>query len=121
MSTAAAKTTDAPPEDATPSEKKAGKGKLIMLAAPIPLVALLAGLWFTGILPRVLGLSHEEAHKQGAVKPAPPPSYVDLPELVANLNSNPRRPNYIKIVARLEVPRAEDVERVRAVLPHLQD
>ena len=49
------------------------------------------------------------------------PIYVDLPEMIANLNSNPQRPNYVKLMARLEVTKQEDVERVKAAMPRLQD
>lgn len=65
-------------------------------------------------------MKHEDPHKDVVAKPVPP-SYIDLPELVANLNGNPQRPSYIKIVARLEVPKPDDVEKVRAVMPRLQD
>jgi flagellar FliL protein len=51
-----------------------------------------------------------------------PPSYIDLPEMVANLNSNAaHKPSYIKLVARMEVPKPEDTEKVKAALPRLQD
>jgi flagellar FliL protein len=117
----------APPATDTPSAdgeaspaKKSGKGKLILLAVPILLIAIGAGLWFTGILPNLLGMKHEDAHAEAPAKPVPP-SFVELPELIANLNGNPQRPNYIKVVARLEVPKPEDVEKVRAVIPRLQD
>lgn len=103
------------------SEKKSGKGKLlIMVGGLVLLLGIGAGLWFTGILPNLLGMKKEEPEKDVVAKPVPP-SYIDLPELVANLNSNPQRPSYIKIVARLEVPRPDDVEKVRAVMPRLQD
>jgi flagellar FliL protein len=49
------------------------------------------------------------------------PIYVDLPELITNLNSNPQRPNYVKLTARLEVAKQADVERVKAAMPRLQD
>ncbi|HXT79145.1 MAG TPA: flagellar basal body-associated FliL family protein [Acetobacteraceae bacterium] len=93
--------------------------KLILLAIPVLLAALAAGLWFTGILPHALGLTHDDAKSEPA-RPVPP-SYVDLPEMVANLNGNPRRPSYIKLVARLEVPKPADVDKIKAVTPRLLD
>ncbi len=80
------------------------------------------GLWFTGILPHMLGMEkHEEkAAAAEAAKPVPP-SYVDIPEMVANLNSTNHKPSYVKMAARVEVPKPEDVEKVRAALPRLQD
>ena len=121
MSAAPPSTTDpAAGADSAPA-KAGGKRKLILLGVPILIVGLLAGLWFAGILPRLLGLSHDDPHAQEAAKPPPPPTYVDLPELVANLNSNPQRPSYVTVVARLEIPKPEDVDKVKAVMPRLQD
>ena len=68
--------------------KKAGKGKLIILIA-VPVVLLLAGagLWFSGILPHMLGMDKQEEKAAEAPKPVPP-SYLDIPEMIANLNGN---------------------------------
>jgi flagellar FliL protein len=100
------------------AEKPSGKRRLILLAIPLVLAGLLAGLWFSGLLPRWLGLSH--AQPQTGQK-AQEPIYIDLPEMVANLNGNPRRPSYVKLVARIEVARPEDADRVRQSMPRLQD
>jgi flagellar FliL protein len=100
--------------------KPAGKRKLIMLAVPILLAVLLGGLWFSGLLPRWLGMSHAEP-EAGQKTQAAAPIFIDLPEMIANLNGNPRRPSYVKLVARIEVASAEDAERVRQAMPRLQD
>jgi len=109
------------PEEAAPAPPEprtfAGRRRLILLAVPVVAVGTGAGLWFSGVLPRLLGRS---APKPDAGKPAAP-VFVDLPEMVANLNSNPRRPSYVKLLARLEVAKPEDVEVVRAAMPRLQD
>jgi flagellar FliL protein len=122
----AAKAAEAEPETSdespaeTPSTKSVGKRKLILFAAaPVVLAGVGAGLWFTGVLPKLLGLGHTDP-KDAAAKPIVP-LYIDLPELIANLNSNPHRPSYVKLQARLEVTRPEDVERVKAAMPRLQD
>ena len=110
------------PEETTETpepQKPGGRRRLILLAAPVALLGVGAGLWFTGILPRLLGMQHAEK-TDDAAKP-PVPIYVDLPEFIANLNSNPLRPNYVKLTARLEVTKQEDVERVKAAMPRLQD
>jgi len=42
------------PKDAKATDglaKKSGKGKLILIAIPVLLVLISAGLWFTGVLP----------------------------------------------------------------------
>jgi flagellar FliL protein len=106
---------------ASPEPKASGGGRrrLILLAAPVALVGIGAGLWFTGVLPGLLGMRHDE--KTAEQEKPSAPIYVDLPELIANLNSNPQRPNYVKLTARLEVRQQQDVERVKATMPRLQD
>jgi flagellar protein FliL len=101
--------------------KKAGKAKLIMIAAPVVLLLAGAGLWFSGILPNMLGMGKHEDNAAEAAKPASPPSYLDIPEMVANLNNNNHKPAYVKLTARVEIPKPEDVEKVKAALPRLQD
>src|ERR1700733_10449716 len=72
-------------EDAVLEKKKAGgKKKLILLAAPVLLIVGLAGLWFSGVLPGLLGMRHTEKPSQEASKPEMP-VYVDLPDMIANL------------------------------------
>jgi flagellar FliL protein len=71
------------------------------------------------VLPHLLGMDKPKEHAEEA---ALPPTYVDLPEMVANLNSGKSsRPSYVKLTARIEVPRADDVVKVKAAMPRLQD
>jgi flagellar FliL protein len=121
MSSANAAAHAAPADASATPEKKSGKGKLILLAVPLLLAAIFAGLWFTGILPGMLGLNKHEEHKTEEAKAPPVPVFVDLPELIANLNGNPHRPSYLKLQARLEVAKPEDAERVKAAMPRVQD
>jgi flagellar FliL protein len=100
------------------AEKPSAKRKLILLAVPLILAVLLGGLWFSGLLPHWLGLSHVQP---ADAQKAPETIYIDLPEMVVNLNGNPRRPSYVKLVARIEVAHSEDAERVRQAMPRLQD
>ena len=94
---------------------------MILFGAPVAVLLLAgAGLWFTGILPHALGMDKNTGQMVEAAKPVPP-SYVDLPEMVANLNSNLRKPSYIKLTARIEVPSPGDVDKVKAALPRVVD
>jgi flagellar FliL protein len=103
----------------TEPPKKSGRGKLILIAAPVLLILAGAGLWFSGVLPRLLGMSHTA--KQAAEAPKPvPPRYVDIPEMIDNL-SDPFRPHYVKLDARVVVPKPDDVAPVVAAMPRLQD
>jgi flagellar FliL protein len=109
---------DEPQEQPEPQKSAGGRRKLILLAAPVALVGIGAGLWFSGVLPRLFGMQHPD--KVDEAKPTVP-IYVELPELIANLNSNPQRPSYVKLTARLEVARQADVELVKTAMPRLQD
>ena len=107
-------------DGAAPPKKSGGKKKLlIMLAVPLLLGSGGAGLWFTGILPGLLGMRHDES-KQEAEKPSNP-VFVDLPDMIANLAGPANKPYYIKLQARLEISRQEDAEKVKLAMPRLQD
>jgi len=100
-----------------PAPAPRGRRKLIMLSLPAVLMLLGAGLWFAGVPAMLFGA--KPSAKQAAA--AAPPVYVDLPEMVANLDSDPRRPRYIKLRARIEVRPGADEKAVRAAMPRLQD
>lgn len=116
----------APPKPTTgksadqPAKRKSGKGKLILLAVPLVLILAGAGLWFSGILPHMLGTDQKPEQANAEASKSFAPSYVDLPEMIANLNGA-RKPAYVKLDARVEVPKPEDVEKVKAAMPRLQD
>jgi flagellar FliL protein len=110
---------DGEAEGSTP-KKKSGKKKLIILAVPIVLTGIVAGLWFSGILPGLLGMKHNELSAQEAAKPAVP-IFVDLPDMIANMSGPANKPTYIKLQARLEVSRPEDAEKIKQAMPRLQD
>jgi flagellar FliL protein len=122
MSTAAA----APAKAAEAGESGGGKKKLLLLAIPVVLAAVGAGLWFGGILPPLLGMGPkaEAAKAQAAAEEAKPkpPTFFEMPEIVANLNSGTgKRTSFIKLKARLELAKADDVAAATAGLPRLQD
>ena len=106
--------------EAAPGKKKGGKKKLLLLAMPVLLMGIVAGLWFSGVLPGLLGMKHDEAHEQEAAKPSVP-IFIDLPDMIANLSSPANKPSYIKLQARLEISRPEDVDKVKQLMPRLQD
>lgn len=102
--------TDAPPP------KRGGKKKLL-LAIPVLLVALGAGGWFSGIIPRLL----HGAPKPPVAEAALPPAYIDIPEIITNLNVPGRRPSYLKLHVKLQLPGAQDPAPVNAAMPKLLD
>lgn len=107
------------------AEKGGGKRKLLLLAIPVVLAAVGAGLWFTGILPGLLGMGgeHHAAAEAGEHAPAAPapPVFFDMPEVLANLNAPGRRASYIRLRSKLELAKPEDVAAVQAAMPRLLD
>lgn len=111
-------------------KKKGGKKKLILLALPLVLVAVVAGLWFGGILPPLLGMGGDKDKAKAEMHPADqpaetasvkPPTFVEVPELIANLNSAGRKQTFVKMKVRLELAKADDLPAVQAQMPRLLD
>lgn len=135
----------APGDDAEgAAPRKGGKKKLIvLLAIPLVLAGAGAGLWFGGILPPLLGMGPKPADTLGKVedgtggerraaagqgaagaadpKAKPPAVFMEMPEIIANLNAGPRRNSFIKLRPKLELVRAEDEVAIRAAMPRLLD
>jgi flagellar FliL protein len=128
---AKAETPDSEAAPKAPGGKKGGN-KLLLLAIPVVLLAIVAGLWFSGILPGLLGMGkkpHASASSAaaaaaaldpGSVKMAPA-VYVDVPEILTNLNVVGRHQSYLKLHAKLEVGGPEDVAPVTAAMPRILD
>ena len=110
---------DETPEQPEPA-KSGGRRKLILLAAPASRCWASAPACGSPASCRACSACSTPQTPTEQATPATP-IYVDLPELIANLNSNPQRPSYVKLTARLEVQKQEDVERVKAAMPRLQD
>ena len=120
-------TAAAPGEAKAGEAKKGGKKKLIIIVV-VALVAIGAGGWFSGLIPGLLhGKEHEhetaaaagEGHEGAAAAAAP--IFVDIPDIIANLNNGGRRAAYIKLKAKLELARKEDVAIVTAAMPRVTD
>jgi len=110
--------------------RKGGRGKLLLLLAiPLLLGGAGAGLWFTGILPKLLGMGGAPVEAAGetataaapAPSPARPPVFHDMPEIVANLNVPGRRSSFIKLRSKLELSKPEDAAAIQAAMPRLLD
>jgi flagellar FliL protein len=113
---------------AAPAEAGAAapkKSKLVLTLAVVGvLAAVLAGLWFGGILPRLLGLGAKPVAAKVALRDnaaAVAPTYVDVPEIITNLNVPGRRQSYLKLHAKLELGGAADVAPVTAAMPRILD
>ena len=100
--------------------KKGGK-KLILLAVPVVLIAIVAGLWFSGILHGLIGGKPKPAAMAVAAKIGAAPVYLDVPEIITNLNVPGRRQSYLKLHAKLELGGPEDTVPVTAAMPRILD
>ena len=52
---------------------------------------------------------------------AAPPVYVDVPEIICNLNVPGKRPSFMKMHAKLELQAKSDEAPVAAAMPRIQD
>ena len=122
MSSAPDPTADTAAEEAA-AAKGGGKKKLILLAVPLLLGSVGAGLWFSGIIPKMLGKGEtSQAHATAtAPEESSVPVFVELPEIVANLNSGTRKTVYVKLKTRLEVASAADSVKIQAAMPKILD
>ncbi len=102
-----------------PGKRGPGKKRLLLLAVPLVLGAVGAGLWFSGVAPRLLGLSRSTV--QASQKAGAAPVFVALPEMVANLNGGARRTSFVKLVARVELAKPGDLAAFNAVQPRVID
>jgi flagellar FliL protein len=109
-----------PPESDAAAPAKGGKKKLVLLAVPLILVAVAAGLWFSGIGPKLLG-KKKPPPSPAAAEAAAAPVFVDLPDIVANLASTPRHQSYIKLKVKVELAKAADQAAFTAALPRVLD
>ena len=115
--------------------KKGGKRKLLLILVPVLLLGGGAGAWFSGVLPRLLGHGEDAAHgehagrgehgapagdKGGEKAEAKAPAFMDLPDIVANLNAG-RRTAFIKLKAKFELSKPEDAVAVQAAMPRIVD
>lgn len=108
----------------TKPKKKLGL-KLVIVAAPLVLILAAAALWFCGVLPAPFGRAKHAAtqpsEKSATSVTHAAPVFIDLPEMVTNLNAPGRRPVYIKFKAQVELASVEDRAVFTAAQPHVVD
>jgi flagellar FliL protein len=102
--------------------KKPGKKKLLLLAVPAVLIAAGVGAWLMGIVPGAGDAKREQAAAaQKAAQAHPAPVFVELPEMVANLNAGARRTAFVKVQAKIELAQPDDVAAFTAAQPRVID
>ncbi len=120
---------DAGGEGGAPPKKKSKK-KLIIIAAPVLLIVIAVVVMFVmGLGPFGGGAddehdaaAEEEALKE-AVAAAPGTHFVDLPEMLVNLQTDGTKTSFIKMAVSLELTDKSPVttERVTAMMPRVID
>ena len=110
-------------EDHEPEKKKLS-GKKIVIFFLLPLLLLGGagvGITMSGILGDSKSAKHE-AKAEHSEKPAEVQTvFYDLPEMLVNLNSTGRRPNYLKMQVSLEIGNTVDVAKLQAFGPRIVD
>ncbi len=106
--------------------KLSGKRLVLFILLPVLLlVGLGAAAVFTGLADPLLGKGEAVAEGEAAageeVVEAAPPVYLDLPQMLVNLNTTGRKSNFLKIVVALELTTEEDIPRVQEVMPRVID
>ena len=128
MSAAAAKQPQAIP-DASGVEfdkvkrKLSGKTMVFLFAAPVIVLGVLVGLLFT---PMALGIRQTLglAPKAEKVEPPPPPKqvvFMDLGEMIVNLNTGSKQTSFLKLRVSLELDEPALLPKLKALEPRIVD
>ncbi len=105
-------------------KSSAGRTRLIILIALAVLLAVggVAGAYFLGYLdPLIAKLTGKEMQKAEANVQTRETVFMDLPELLVNLNTGGRRSTFIKMKVTLEVEKKEHVPTVEKLMPRIID
>jgi flagellar protein FliL len=120
---AAENTAEVPATSAEEQAPAASGGRKKLLIIGLGAVLLLAGagggLYFTGIIDKLLPHKAEVAEKVNA--PPPPPVFFDMQDLLVNLNTVGRKQAFLKLSISLELEKADDLPRLQAVMPRVID
>jgi flagellar FliL protein len=134
----AEKTKDAAPgesegADVAEGEQKPQKrrlaGKTIVLFIVLPAVLLIAGgaagAYYSGLLgpnaPNPDVPSPAQVAEAEAKAAHPPPTFLELPDIVVNLSSTGRKSTFLKLNVSLEIESAEDGGKLKALTPRIVD
>lgn len=113
----------------SPSKKLPIKKILILVLPLLLLVGAGAGLYFTGVIDSLLGKGkggeEHAAPAEHKTEPAPkvagPVVFMDLPEMLVNLQTQGRKQSFLKIRVALELESPADMPRVDQVMPRIVD
>lgn len=106
-------------EEGAEGGKKRLSGKKLVLFYILPALLLFGGLGAGAYFMFFKRNTAEAA--QHEPPPRPPAVYMNLPELIVNLNTGQRRANFLKINIALELQAQTDVARIEAQMPRIID
>ena len=101
--------------------KPKGKKKLVLIAGVVvALLVVVGGLGAMGMLPF---LHHAPPPKKNAqvASVSHEPVFIDLPEMVVNLDAGPRREVFAKVQCRVEADSSADGALVTPAIPRIID
>src|SRR5712671_3479443 len=78
-------------------------------------------LMITGSVGKLLGTNKAETTEAAAVAAPKPGVFLDLPDLLVNLNSTGRKASFLKISISLDLEDQGDIVRIQAVMPRIID
>ncbi len=105
-----------------PSKKLPIKKILIIVLPILLLIGAGAGLYFSGVLSGLFGKGEEQPKDVAAApKVVMAAVFMDLPEMLVNLQSSGRKQAFLKIRVALELEAVTDQPRVEQVMPRIVD
>lgn len=111
-------------EDEEGAPRRGGKRKLIVIIGLVLLLVIggVAAAYFTGILDPVIALLTGGSSKteDGDVVSGEA-VFLDLPELLVNLNTGGRKSTFLKIRVSLELQNETDIPRIERLMPRIID
>lgn len=112
----------------SPSRKLPIKKILIIVLPLLLLVGAGAGLYFTGVIDSLMGKmkggedhAAPAEHKAEPARVAGPVDFMDLPEMLVNLQTQGRKQSFLKIRVALELESPLDRPKVDQVMPRIID
>jgi flagellar FliL protein len=107
-----------------PARKLPVKKILVIVLPLLLLVGAGAGLYFTGAIGSVMGMfkggaaEQPKAEVKNTVQPA---VFMDLPEMLVNLQTDGRKQSFLKLHVALELSDPTDPPKIEAVMPRIVD
>lgn len=104
----------------------APKGKRRLLIVIVVVLLLLTGglaaAYFTGLLdPLIHMITGQQSSEMDGELPPGSTVFYDMPDITVNLNTNARKPTFIKIKVALELENPQDTQRIEALMPRVRD